>query len=192
MKDEHLHALLMKARSGDIDAFEEFVRINANRIYGIAYQMSGNSDDAHDIAQEVFLRLHSGIKKYDPQFLFSTWLYRLAVNVSIDYMRRNARHTNVSLNDDRAFQNADITSGPDTDYELSEMRGAIGKISADLPDMQRKVFVLRDLQGFDCREIARILGCRASTVRVHLARARLKIRGKLEEIYPELVNTKKL
>lgn len=191
MKDEHSHALIMKARDGDLDAFEEFVRINSKRIYGIAYQVVGNSDDAHDIAQEVFVRLHSGIHKYNPQFLFSTWLYRLAVNMSIDYMRRNARHKNASIDDPGVLRHPDSAPYPDEAYEYTEMHGAISKISSRLPDMQRKVFVLRDLQGFSCEEVARILGCRSSTVRVHLARARLRIRDKMIEEYPEFMNANK-
>ncbi len=89
--------LIKKACSGDLTAYQEFIRLYSPRVHAIAYQMVGNSIDAQDIAQEVFIRLYGSLCTYKASFTFSTWLYRLTVNHSIDYLRKHSRHKNISL-----------------------------------------------------------------------------------------------
>ena len=172
--------LIQKARSGDLVAYQEFIRLYSPRVHAIAYQMVGNSTDAQDIAQEVFIKLYRSLRTYKPQFAFSTWLYRLTVNRSIDYMRKHSRQKNISLDN---FQDKpvikDRAPSPDRSLELNELKGAIQKISEGLTWKQRRVFVLRELQGFSTDEVAQILNCRVSTVRVHLSKARKHIKNAL-------------
>jgi RNA polymerase sigma-70 factor (ECF subfamily) len=172
--------LIEKARSGDIAAYQEFIRFYSARVHAIAYQMVGNSIDAQDVAQEVFIRLHRSLHTYKPRFNFMTWLYRLTVNHSIDFLRRHSRHKNISLEDftDESLLKDRVPS-PDSSLELNEMKGIIQQISEGLTWKQRKVFVLRDLQGFSTEEVAQILKCRVSTVRVHLSKARKHIKNAL-------------
>jgi RNA polymerase sigma-70 factor (ECF subfamily) len=172
--------LIEKARSGDVAAYQEFIRLYSARVHGIAYQMVGNSIDAQDIAQEVFVKLYRSLHTYKPRFNFTTWLYRLTVNRSIDFLRKHTRQKNVSLenfSDESLLK--DMAPSPDRSLELNEMKGAIQQISEGLTWKQRKVFVLRDLQGFSTEEVAQILKCRISTVRVHLSKARNHIKNAL-------------
>jgi RNA polymerase sigma-70 factor (ECF subfamily) len=172
--------LIKKASSGDHSAYQEFIRLYSPRVHAIAYQMVGNSIDAQDIAQEVFIRLHRSLRTYKPRFKFTTWLYRLTVNHSIDYLRKNRRHKNISLGylEDEA-KLKDGEPSPDKSLEMNELKGAIQKISMDLTWKQRKVFVLRDLQDFSTDEVAQILNCRSSTVRAHLSKARKLVKDSL-------------
>jgi len=179
MSDRNI-SLIKKASSGDVAAYQEFIRLYSPRVHAIAYQMVGNSIDAQDIAQEVFIRLHRSLRTFQPRFTFTTWLYRLTVNLSIDYMRKHSRHRNISLEEiPEELRLMDSASFPDTSLELNELKGAVQKIAEGLTGNQRKVFVLRDLQGFSTVEVAQILKCRVSTVRVHLSKARKHIQHAL-------------
>lgn len=179
--------LIARAQRGDLNAYGECVERHQDRVYGIAYQMVGNVQDAQDIAQEVFVRLHRSLKLYRATSRFTTWLYRLTINLAIDYQRSQARHRASSIDSsNEAQETPDRQPLPDADLERSEFGGAIHKIAGNLTTKQRSVFVLRDLQGFSTEEIAIILRCRQSTVRVHLAAARATVRDGLVKHYPEL------
>ncbi len=184
--EEAERTILQKARRGDREAFRELVRLHGGRIHAIAYRITGSSEDAQDVAQEVFVRLHGSLDRYDGRFLFTTWLYRVAVNIAIDHRRRAARHRHEPI------ASADCEPAvhygappPDALIECGELAGAVEKLAAGLSEQQRRVFVLRDLQEFTTAEIASILDCRESTVRVHLARAREHMRKAIAETYPE-------
>jgi RNA polymerase sigma-70 factor (ECF subfamily) len=185
--DDHSD-LIGRAAHGDLAAYRQCIELYSSRVYAVAYQMVGNADDAQDIAQEVFLRLFQSLDKYRPTSRFTTWLYRLTVNLCIDYQRKNARHRQVTIEEvPNASAIEDGAPPPDAHVERRELRGAIDRLARDLTPQQRSVFVLRDLQGFETEEAARILKCRQSTVRVHLAKARAKIRQALMTQYPELL-----
>lgn len=184
---DHDAVLIARARKGDADAYRECVERHQDRVYGIAYQMVGNAQDAQDIAQEVFVRVHRSLKLYRAASRFTTWLYRLTINLAIDYQRAQARHRATSIDESNEAQSmADTRPTPDAAAERGELRGAIHKVSETLTATQRSVFVLRDLQGFSTEEIAAILKCRQSTVRVHLANARAAVRDALLQHYPDL------
>jgi len=180
--------LIERAVKGDNGAFAEIVDQFGPRINSIAYQMSGNSDDARDITQEVFIRLFRSLRQFKAEYEFATWLYRLTINLSIDFLRRNRQHRHESAEvADRNLEISDKNPRPDEKLERNELKGAIRVLTGDLSINQRRVLVLRDLQGFTTEEIARILKCRVSTVRVHLARARHRMKEMLLEKYPELM-----
>jgi RNA polymerase sigma-70 factor (ECF subfamily) len=171
-----------RACTGDIAAYQECIKIYSSRVHAIAYQMVGNSIDAQDIAQEVFIRLYRSLHTYKPQFLFSTWLYRLTLNLSIDYLRKNIRHQNISLEElSGKSRIQDASPLPEISLEQKELKGAIQQISERLTLNQRKVFVLKDLQGFTTDEAAQILKCSNVTVRVHLSKARDHIKNALKK-----------
>jgi RNA polymerase sigma-70 factor, ECF subfamily len=179
--------LICQAADGDLNAFRKCVELFGPRIHSIGYQMTGNSEDAKDIAQEVFVKLYHSLDKYDSSYLFSTWLYRMTVNLAIDYKRKHARHKYITIdeiNDNSVLR--DKNPEPDKYTEQNEFHGAIEKLCDQLSESQRQVFVLRDLQGFTTDEISQILECKSSTIRVHLAKARLRIRESLKEQYPSL------
>jgi len=176
--------------NGDLTAFRELIDSYAPRVQAIAYQMTGDSDDSQDIAQEVFLRLFRTLDTFDPKYGFSTWLYRITVNVSIDHLRKNRRLQERSLEEvEKDSTLIDCADPPGSELERNELKGAIERLAGNLSLKQRKIFVLRDIQGFSTSETAQILGCSQIVVRVHLAAARTRVRDALLRHYPELVES---
>jgi RNA polymerase sigma-70 factor (ECF subfamily) len=171
---------ITKACAGDRAAFQECIKIFSPRVHAIAYQIVGNSIDAQDIAQDAFIRLYRSLHTYKPRFSFSTWLYRITLNLAIDFLRKSSRQQKVALENSLGESKLqDKNPLPETSHEQNELRGIIQEISEGLTINQRKVFVLRDLQGFSTEEAAEILKCSLVTVRVHLSKARNHIKNAL-------------
>jgi RNA polymerase sigma-70 factor (ECF subfamily) len=140
--------------------------------------MVGDYDDAKDISQTVFLKTFYNIKRFDTSKRFSTWLYRIAVNASIDYIRKFRKHRFEEL-DDTADTQAGHPVTPERLYELKEVREYILQATEKLNEKQRTAFVLKDLEGLDIEEIAQIMDMPQATVRWYLHRARKKLRSDL-------------
>ncbi|MFC1608105.1 RNA polymerase sigma factor [Candidatus Latescibacterota bacterium] len=139
----------------------------------------GNVEDARDITQEVCVRLYTVLDIYDKSKLFATWLYRVTVNLAIDYRRKNRRNRSIPLDTiDTESRLRDTKEGADKQTEDNELTKTIKRIADELPEKQRTAFILRDMQELPTKDVARILGCRPSTVRVHLAKARLFLKKK--------------
>jgi len=179
-------SLITEAKKGDLAAFRELIEMYSPRIYSIAYHLTGNSADAQDIAQEVFIKLHGALDRFNDQYRFAPWLYRLTLNAAIDYQRKQAHGRELQFSE---FGNpgaiADNHVGPEALFEKTELLGIISRLTGLLSKKQSRVFVLRDLQGFSTPEIAKILQCSEITVRVHLANARTRIKNALVKFYPE-------
>jgi RNA polymerase sigma-70 factor, ECF subfamily len=182
--------LIEKSIDGDLAAFREIIERHAPRVQAIAYQMTGNSADSQDIAQEVFLKLYRSLDSFNPKYRFSTWLYRVTVNVSIDYLRKHNRQEEQSFEEiETGRETPDCNARTEAGLENDELRGVIRKLSENLSLNQRKAFVLRDLQGFSTLEVAGIMDCSQVTVRVHLAAARIRIGDALRKYYPEYADS---
>lgn len=166
-------SLISRAQAGDLAAFEDLVRAYQDMAYRIACRIVGSPDDAQDVCQESFIKLHRVIGKYRPRHKFSTWLYRLVVNTAIDFLRRERHPGHVPLE-----ESADVTSRDTWPYR--DLRLSVDQLLDGLSPKQRVAFALRDLQGFPLDEVARILNCSAITVRVHLHAARRRLRDRLE------------
>ena len=168
MAEDHL---IKSAQLGDLKAFEMLVRQHQDMVYAVAYQIVGNADDAQDVCQTCFIKVHRDIGKYRPKAKFSTWLYRIAVNAAIDFQRRQKSDRFVVVDE------AELVSGKsDLDVQLS-----LERVLEGLTPKQRVAFVLRDLQGFPLDEVAEILKCSSITVRVHLHNARRYVRKRMEQ-----------
>ena len=135
MTDQELAA---RARDGDQDAFEQLVRDNEKRIYTLALRMTGSREDALDLAQDAFFQAWKALPTFQGESSFATWIYRLATNVCIDYLRKQKRRRQVeselSLDDDEAVwsEPADWSQDPQRQLERSEMApGAAGAAAAD-------------------------------------------------------------
>ena len=190
--DEHPDARLVEeARQGGREAFAELVRRHERRVYGVAWRMAGNASDADDLAQEVFLTAWKAIGSFRSGSSFSTWLYRIAVNTSLTFLKKRGREKNRAPFDESLSVEGPargLPPGPEGSSVLNELMSRIGEAVADLPAHFRATFALVADQGLSHADAARVLGCSENTVswRMHKARKLLQARLKpfLEEARP--------
>jgi len=167
--------LAERCRAGDSGAFEEIYRTNAPRLFGLACRLVGRTD-AEDLLQEIFLAAHRKLGLYKGESSLGTWLFRLATNLCLDYLRS------------RGVKFAQMTDALDDERELVSGRGnvlsAVDRIDleralATLPDGCRAVFVLHDVEGFEHKEIGALLGIADGTSKSQLHKARMRLRAEL-------------
>jgi len=182
--------LIQKAQRGDRRAFGKLVKKYRNKVLYLAYDLLGNYDDAQDVAQSVFLRVFSGIRNFKGKSSFSTWLYRITVNLSIDFKRSKYRRSSVSIDknirdEDDPMPGKIILRDKDKDplerLEIKDLNEQIENALDTLSEQQREAFVLRHYHGMSMDEISKILECKPGTVRSHLFRAINKLREYLKE-----------
>ena len=173
--------VIQRARRGDLDAFDDLVALHERRVWGLAHQITNNADEARDIAQEVFLRVHRHLGRYDPGRPFESWLYRITVNCAYDHIKKRPAFVPLdSLLAEHSPALADTQSGnPTAAMETRDLHAALRRSLGCLTPQERSVFILRDVRGLATREIAYILGCTTITVRRHSSNARLKLREAL-------------
>jgi RNA polymerase sigma-70 factor (ECF subfamily) len=176
--------LVQTIRAGDTDAFETLVRRKTTKVYALCYRVIGNSEDAKDISQLVFLKLWENLEKYDPQYAFDTWLYRMVTNVAIDFMRNKQSRDNAVNSNLRLVKTA---ADPEQTVVMQrkEVENVFNEISTVLSPKQKTVFIMNQMEDLPSAEIAKILGCRESTVRNHLFNARKLMQQQLQKRYPE-------
>jgi len=172
-------ALLERASTGDVSAFEQVMLRTERLVLLTARRMLGNSGDAEEAAQEVFLRVYKYLHRFDRTKMFEPWLYRLTVNVCNDITSRRLRA------DQLVFQkNCEPAARSASPYDLvdaDEQHRLIQSALDELPEKQRAAVVLRDLQGLSTSEVAQILKVSAATVRSHLSTARLRMKRFIEK-----------
>jgi len=170
-----LDQLARRAGCGDRDAFRRLAEDVAPHAHRLAWRLFGDADLAADAVQEFLIKLHRILDGYDPARPFLPWAMTIAGHAARDVWRREHR-------DRRAP--AELVEGcaapdrerPDRRAETAQLQGALARAAADMSAAQRRVFVLRDLEGWTTAEIAELMECAESTVRVHLARARNRAR----------------
>ena len=181
--------LALALKAGNERAFEELVRRHQGRVYAVAYRLTGNREDALDVAQESFLKAYRKIHAWQPMGGFLAWLLRLTTNQAIDTLRRRKRQVHERLADDRRGDEDErlvvvatsIDSGREVRaHEIGErVRAALTVLSPT----QRTVFILRHYEGFQLSEIAEEIGCTVGSVKVHLFRALKKLQKQLGDLY---------
>jgi RNA polymerase sigma-70 factor, ECF subfamily len=170
--------IIERARSGDAAAFEQLMIAHQQRVLATAWRMLGNTEDARDAAQEVFLRLYKHLPKYDARQEFAGWLYRIVINVCHDVARkRGAKHSSFEF-EQEAGTLPPLLSRDNSERAAmqSEEQAIVMKALSKLSEKERAVIVLRDLEGLPTEEVARILGSSATTVRSQISTARTKIK----------------
>jgi RNA polymerase sigma-70 factor (ECF subfamily) len=176
--------LVQTIRDGDTEAFETLVRRKTSKVYALCYRIIGNAEDAKDISQLVFLKLWENLEKYDAQYAFDTWLYRMVTNVAIDFMRNKQSRDNAVNSTLRLVKtSADAEQG--VVVQRKEVESVFNDVSSVLSPKQKTIFVMNQMDDLPSAEIAKILGCRESTVRNHLFNARKLMQQQLSKRYPE-------
>ena len=181
---DYLTILVTRARAGDAYAFERIMLATEQRVVSIAWRMLGNSDDAQDAAQDVYLRVFKYLGRFRMGEDFRGWLYRITINVCHDLARRKRSTTQLSeIDSDEEYAAVEDTgTDPETRtlrrQQLALVRRALHLLSAK----ERAALVLRDLEGLSTEEVARALGSRPGTVRSQVSSARAKIRTYCESV----------
>jgi RNA polymerase sigma factor (sigma-70 family) len=181
-------ALVKAAREGDMRAYDQLVQRYQERIYATVYHMTSNHEDANDLAQETFIKAFSALKSFKGDSSFYTWVYRIAVNKTINFLKQRKNKTSLSLNDlDFNIENdpelvalvSDKT--PRRDIALAELQEKLNKALQKLSDVHRMVVTLHDIQGLSHEEIANIMDCNVGTVRSRLFYARQQLQAYLSD-----------
>lgn len=177
---------IKECQTGDISAFDKLIELHRKQIYQLAYQITGSHQDADDISQEAFIQAYKSIGKFKGRSKFSTWLRRIAINLSINHLKKESRHGQKSpdeeiLNSRGYSLISSWTNNPLEEVEAKELAGRIKEAMDSLPVAEKVVFILRVHQGLSYKEIARTLSCPIGTVMSRLNRARRRLRDKLKD-----------
>ena len=180
--------LVKRARRGDLKAYDELVKRYQERIYATIYHMTSNHEDANDLAQESFIKAFQALKAFRGGSSFYTWLYRIAVNKTINFLKQRKNKLHFSLNDldFNTEHNPDLVAlisdkTPHRDAGLAELQNKLNEALHKLSEPHRMVVVLHDVQGVSHDEIAEIMDCNIGTVRSRLFYARQQLQGHLAE-----------
>jgi RNA polymerase sigma-70 factor (ECF subfamily) len=185
--------LVRAAQKGDERAFRELVEKYQRRIYQLALGMTKDPDDAMDIAQETFVRVHKYLPSFKGDSSFFTWTYRIATNLCLDAQRKKGRTERVDVIDegDEAEIEAAMDppshalAGPQRQALNEELKGKLDEALAGLSENHRAILLLREVEGLSYEELAKVLDIRKGTVMSRLFHARLKMQNKLREYLGE-------
>jgi RNA polymerase sigma factor (sigma-70 family) len=180
--------LVKRARRGDLAAYDELVKRYQERIYATIYHMTSNHEDANDLAQDAFIKAFQALKSFRGGSSFYTWIYRIAVNKTINFLKQRKHKHHFSLNDldFNTEHNPDLVAlishkTPHREVGLMELQKKLNEALMRLSEPHRMVVVLHDVQGQSHDEIAAIMDCNIGTVRSRLFYARQQLQRYLAE-----------
>lgn len=178
--------LIQRCKEGDLEAFNDLVERYEKLVYHVAYRLSGNYDDANDVAQEAFIRVFNSIGTFRGDANFTTWLYRIVTNVYLDERKKAKSHMHSSLDDYIELEENSVSrqvedGGPTPEQVVQDMERnqIMQQAIMELPEYQRAMIVLYHTQGKSYEEIAEIMNLAIGTVKSRLNRARLALKEKL-------------
>ena len=188
IEEEREEVLVRRSRRGDLKAYDDLVRRYQERIYATIYHMTSNHEDANDLAQESFIKAFQALGSFKGGSSFYTWLYRIAVNKSINFLKQRKNRTHMSLNDldFNAEHDPDLMAlishkTPQRDAGLNELQEKLNAALLKLSEQHRLVVVLHDVQGQSHEEIAKVMDCNIGTVRSRLFYARQQLQSELAD-----------
>jgi RNA polymerase sigma factor (sigma-70 family) len=181
-------AIIHRAQKGDLAAYDELIRRYQERVYATVYHMTSNHEDANDLTQEAFIKGYHALKSFKGGSSFYTWVYRIAVNKTINFLKQRKNRSSMSLNDldFNAENDPDLVAlvsdkTPRRDAALAELQKKLNEAMQKLSDQHRLVVTLHDVQGLAHEEIAEIMDCNVGTVRSRLFYARQQLQGQLAD-----------
>ncbi len=173
--------IIVRIKSGDVNAYEALVLDNQNRVYSLALRMTGNADDAQDLSQEAFIKAYTSLDKFKGLSSFSTWIYTIAANLCRDFLRKSKKGEITSItyiSEDNTSEDIDIPDirpDPQDELERAELRRYIADGLLTLSVDHRQIIIMRDINGMSYDEIAAALNISIGTVKSRIARGRLKL-----------------
>ncbi len=176
--------LVEQARAGDEEAFAALARRHMGGLHRVVARMLGDDEEAWDVVQMALVRAWKHLHRYDSRWRFSTWLYRIGTNIAIDVSRARSSRERAHLAG--GLRVVASQEGPADRLEAQEIERVLRRLAGTLSPQQRAAFVLREVEGLETAEVARVMGCSATTVRNHVFHARKILRRELVRRYPEL------
>jgi RNA polymerase sigma-70 factor, ECF subfamily len=180
--------LLQRARQGELDAYDQLVRKYQERVYSTLYHMTSNHEDANDLTQEAFIKAYQALKSFKGGSSFYTWVYRIAVNKAINFLKQRKNRVQMSLDDldVNTEHNPDLVAlisekTPRREVGLAELQEKLNVAMQRLSEPHRLVVTLHDIQGLSHEEIAEIMDCNVGTVRSRLFYARQQLQATLSD-----------
>ena len=175
--------LIKKAKSGNLEAFEQLILQYEKRIYNYCYRMTNSQEDAEDLAQEIFIKVYKNLKSFKGNSKFSTWIYRIAYNTCIDkYRKKEVATVSLTLNSDEEEKEIDLPSNdplPEERIVSREEYDVVCECISELKPEYKNAVILRDIQNYTYDEIAEILNIHLGTVKSHISRGRASLRDAL-------------
>ena len=185
--------LVRRAQGDDLEAYQALMERYQPRIYSLIYNMTSNKEDTEDLIQDVFIKAHSALPKFKGKSSFYTWVYRIAVNRTINYVKKRKRRMALSLNDidagierDEVYVELSRKSSPFRDARMTEIQEKLNTALQTLSEKHRTVVVMHDIEGISHDKIAEILGVSSGTVRSRLFYARKQLQAELSEFTNEM------
>jgi RNA polymerase sigma-70 factor (ECF subfamily) len=187
--------LVRRCQAGDTEAFDELVTRYRTRVFGMIYNMVHSEQDAWDLAQDSFLKAWKSIKRFRGRSSFYTWIYRIVMNVTIDWLRKKQiKGAGTEFDDTIQLRQVDPASKtvpktealPHETMERDEIRVRIDKAIAQLSPEQRAVILMKEIEDMQYHEIAEALGCSIGTVMSRLFYARKKLQTLLRDVYENI------
>lgn len=184
--------LVNRFKNGDQDAFDMLVERYSQRAYQIAYGVLRNQQDAEEVAQDVFVRIHKALPKFRGDAEFTTWMYRIAVNLARNkYRWKRVRGYKREFSIDTPIENEEGGTTkfelpeegmtPDEQAQINEFQQRVEEELYQLPELYREALVLRNVEDMSYEQIADVLGCKLGTIKSRIARAREELRRRLEK-----------
>ena len=180
--------LIARTQAGDAGAFDELIVKYSPRLYGLVYNMTSNHEDTHDLMQDIWAKAFRSISTFRGKSAFYTWIYSIAVNMTINFLKKRTRRTHMSLDDvdasihhDKEFVELAASTTPVREANLNELQKRLNEAMQRLSHDHRSVVTMFDIQGMPHAEIAKILGISEGTVRSRLFYARQQLQAYLSE-----------
>jgi RNA polymerase sigma-70 factor, ECF subfamily len=176
--------IIDRSKQGDVWAFRQLVESHQQYAFSLAFRIICDEDDARDIVQEAFIRVWKHISEFMPEVKFTTWLYKIVVNVSYDHLKgeRRRRRLFMRMHQTPSVDHYPDGSAPEISLINKDLADKIRAVAQKLPLTQRMVFVLRDLQDLTVQEVAEILEISRESVKTNLCYARQNIRARLNRM----------
>ena len=184
--------LITRAREGDTRAFDALILKYGDKLYGLVYNMTSHKEDTHDLLQDIFAKAYQSLKSFRGKSTFYTWIYQIATNLTLNFLKKRKRRTGLSLNElqesasqDPALIDATNQANPEWQTNLNELQIKLNEALQKLSEAHRMVVTMFDIQGMSHADIAKVLKTSEGTIRSRLHYAHLMLQSVLQDTWDE-------